>query len=176
MQTSTFNYARPKQFIAAQSPGGSSSGGGGGGGGPLGGYATQSSNSSGSSLPSPLSPPSSHKPFGRVALPPFQSPGLAKAGSVESPTSPSFPPPPPPFLSSGGSSVSSPSGVQDFPPPPPPPPPPLPVSASPTYSDRSSPFTSTPQSPANFLVSVLPSTPSTPPINSMGLPKGNGVV
>ncbi|KAL2089855.1 hypothetical protein ACEWY4_014543 [Coilia grayii] len=169
MQTSTFNYARPKQFIAAQSPGGSSSGGGGGGG-----YATQSSNSSGSSLPSPLSPPSAHKPFTRVALPPFQPPALAKAGSVESPSSPSFPPPPPPFLSGGSSNVSSPTGTQDFPPPPPPPPPP--ISASPTHSDRSSPFTSTPQSPANFLVSVLPATPTTPPVNSMGLPKGNGVI
>ncbi|XP_041912251.1 palladin isoform X3 [Alosa sapidissima] len=175
MQTSTFNYARPKQFIAAQSPGGSSSGGGGGGGGPMGGYATQSSNSSGSSLPSPLSPPSSHKPFGRIPLPPYQppAPGLAKAGSAESPSSPSFPPPPPPFLSSAGSSsVTSPAS--DFPPPPPPPPPP--VSASPTLSDRSSPFTSTPNSPANFLVSVLPATPTSPSVNSMGLPKGNGVI
>ncbi|KAM4548456.1 palladin isoform 2-T2 [Odontesthes bonariensis] len=159
MQASTFNYARPKQFIAAQSPSGA-------------GFLTQSSGSSGSSLSSPLSPPTPHKPFSRVALPPF-----TKAGSVESPTSPSFPPPPPPFLSS--SNLSSPSGpAQDFPPPPPPPPPP--VAMSPAYSDMSSPFSSIPPSPASsFLTSVLPSSPSTPgspTVNSLGLPKGNGTV
>ncbi|KAM9358166.1 palladin [Symphorus nematophorus] len=159
MQASTFNYARPKQFIAAQSPGGV-------------GYVTQSSGSSGSSLSSPLSPPTSHKPFGRVTVPP-----LTKAGSVESPSSPSFPPPPPPFFSS--SNLSSPSGpAQDFPPPPPPPP--LPVSTSPACSDMSSPFSSVPPSPASsFLSSVLPSTPSSPgspTVNALGLPKGNGTV
>ncbi|XP_063322087.1 palladin isoform X3 [Pelmatolapia mariae] len=159
MQASTFNYARPKQFIAAQSPGGA-------------GYVTQSSGSSGSSLSSPLSPPTSHKSFTRVTMPTF-----TKAGSLESPSSPSFPPPPPPFLSSG--SLSSPSGpAQDFPPPPPPPPPP--VATSPAYSDMSSPFSSVPPSPASsFLSSVLPSTPSTPgspTVNAMGLPKGNGTV
>uniref|UniRef100_A0A9J8AVN0 Palladin n=1 Tax=Cyprinus carpio carpio TaxID=630221 RepID=A0A9J8AVN0_CYPCA len=161
MQTSTFNYARPKQFIAAQSPttrGGSI------------GYSTQSSTSSSSS---PLSPTTSHKPFSRVTLPPFQQqPLLSKGSSVESPSSPSFPPPPPPFLSS--STLSSPAGLpQDFPPPPPPPPPP--VTSSPTRSDTSSPFTSTPQSPAGFLVSVLPAT-SPLPVNALGLPKGNGTV
>ncbi|KAM3875732.1 palladin isoform 2-T2 [Diretmus argenteus] len=168
MQTSTFNYARPKQFIAAQSPGGA---------GPVGGYVTQSSGSSGSSLSSPLSPPTSHKPFSRVTLPPF-----SKASSVESPSSPSFPPPPPPFLSS--SNLSSPSGpAHDFPPPPPPPPPPPFFSGpamSPAYSDTSSPFTSVPPSPASsFLSSMLPSTPSTPSspiVNALGLPKGNGTV
>ncbi|XP_037393831.1 palladin isoform X5 [Pygocentrus nattereri] len=161
MQTSTFNYARPKQFIAAQSPSS---------GGPVG-YSTQSSTSSSSSLTSPLSPSTPHKPFSRVSLPPFQP--QPKGGSLESPVSPSFPPPPPPFYSS--SNVSSPSGPpQDFPPPPPPPPPP--VSASPTRSDSSSPFTSVPPSPAGFLVSVLPATPSTPPVNALGLPKGNGTV
>ncbi|XP_070687814.1 palladin isoform X2 [Pempheris klunzingeri] len=159
MQASTFNYARPKQFIAAQSPGGA-------------GFITQSSGSSGSSLSSPLSPPTSHKPFSRVTIPPF-----TKAGSVESPSSPSFPPPPPPFLSS--SNLSSPSGPgQDFPPPPPPPP--LPISLSPACSDMSSPFSSVPPSPASsFLSSVLPSTPSTPgspTVNALGLPKGNGTV
>uniref|UniRef100_A0A3B5LU92 Palladin, cytoskeletal associated protein n=1 Tax=Xiphophorus couchianus TaxID=32473 RepID=A0A3B5LU92_9TELE len=159
MQASTFNYARPKQFIAAQSPGGA-------------GYVAHSSGSSGSSLSSPLSPPASHKPLNRVALPPF-----TKAGSVESPTSPSFPPPPPPFLSL--SNLSSPSGSgQDFPPPPPPPPPP--VSMSPVGSDVSSPFSSVPPSPASsFLSSVLPSSPSTPGspmVNSLGLPKGNGTI
>ncbi|XP_034737029.1 palladin isoform X8 [Etheostoma cragini] len=159
MQASTFNYARPKQFIAAQSPGGA-------------GYITQSSGSSGSSLSSPLSPPTSHKPFTRVTVPPF-----TKASSVESPSSPSFPPPPPPFFSS--SNLSSPSGPgQDFPPPPPPPPPP--VSMSPALSDMSSPFSSVPPSPASsFLSSVLPSTPSSPSspiVNALGLPKGNGTV
>uniref|UniRef100_A0A3P9Q0Q8 Palladin n=1 Tax=Poecilia reticulata TaxID=8081 RepID=A0A3P9Q0Q8_POERE len=159
MQASTFNYARPKQFIAAQSPGGAA-------------YVALSSGSSGSSLSSPLSPTASHKPLNRVALPPF-----TKAGSVESPTSPSFPPPPPPFLSP--SNLSSPSGPgQDFPPPPPPPPPP--VSMSPVVLDVSSPFSSVPPSPASsFLSSVLPSSPSTPgspTVNSLGLPKGNGTI
>ncbi|CAM4692887.1 unnamed protein product [Leuciscus chuanchicus] len=161
MQTSTFNYARPKQFIAAQSPTTS--------GGPIG-YSTQSSTSSSSS---PLSPITAHKPFSRVTLPPFQQqPLLSKGSSVESPSSPSFPPPPPPFLSSA--TLSSPSGLpQDFPPPPPPPP----VTSSPTRSDSSSPFTSTPQSPAGFLVSVLPATPPPPPpMNALGLPKGNGTI
>ncbi|XP_067453729.1 palladin isoform X3 [Thunnus thynnus] len=159
MQASTFNYARPKQFIAAQSPGGTS-------------YVTQSSGSSGSSLSSPLSPPTPHKPFNRVTMPPF-----TKAGSLESPSSPSFPPPPPPFFSS--SNLSSPSGpAQDFPPPPPPPPPPMPM--SPAHSDLSSPFSSVPPSPASsFLSSVLPATPSSPgspTVNALGLPKGNGTV
>uniref|UniRef100_A0A8C7F9V9 Palladin n=1 Tax=Oncorhynchus kisutch TaxID=8019 RepID=A0A8C7F9V9_ONCKI len=164
MQTSTFNYARPKQFIAAQSPGGT---------GPMGGYVTQSSGSSGSSLPSPLSPPTSQKPFTRVVLPPF-----SKGGSIESqsPSSPSFPPPPPPFLSSSISSLSGPA--KDFPPPPPPPPPP--VSSAPPYSlahsNSSSPFTSMPQSPAGFLASVLPATPTSPSFNALGLPKGNGTI
>ncbi|KAM9479252.1 palladin isoform 4-T6 [Salvelinus alpinus] len=164
MQTSTFNYARPKQFIAAQSPGGT---------GPMGGYVTQSSGSSGSSLPSPLSPPTSQKPFTRVVLPPF-----SKSGSIESqsPSSPSFPPPPPPFLSSSISSLSGPA--KDFPPPPPPPPPP--VSSAPPYSlahsNSSSPFTSMPQSPAGFLASVLPATPTSPSFNALGLPKGNGTI
>ncbi|XP_029939296.1 palladin isoform X2 [Salarias fasciatus] len=157
MHATTFNYARPKQFIAAQSPGGS-------------GFVTQSSGSSGSNLSSPLSPPTSHKPFGRTAAPPF-----TKAGSMESPSSPSFPPPPPPFLSPGN--LPSPSS-QDFPPPPPPPPPP--VSMSPAHSDMSSPFSSVPPSPASsFLSSVLPATPSTPSsptVNALGLPKGNGTV
>ncbi|XP_043074949.1 palladin isoform X5 [Puntigrus tetrazona] len=162
MQTSTFNYARPKQFIAAQSPTTS--------GGPIG-YSTQSSTSSSSS---PLSPTTPHKPFSRVTLPLFQQQAsLTKGSSVESPSSPSFPPPPPPFFSS--SALSSPAGLpQDFPPPPPPPPPP--VTSSPTRSDTSSPFTSTPQSPAGFLVSVLPATPPPPPMNALGLPKGNGTV
>ncbi|XP_051511404.1 palladin-like isoform X3 [Myxocyprinus asiaticus] len=162
MQTSTFNYARPKQFIAAQIPTTT--------GGPLG-YSIQSSTTSGSSLASPLSPTTSHKPFSRVNLPLFQQqPSLTKGSSVESPSSPSFPPPPPPFLSS--SNISSPSGsAQDFPPPPPPP-----VTSSPTRSESSSPFTSMPQSPAGFLVSVLPSSPPPPPLNTLGLPKGNGTV
>ncbi|KAM9831982.1 palladin isoform 1-T1 [Neosynchiropus ocellatus] len=159
MQASTFNYARPKQFIAAQNPASGS-------------FVSQSSGSSGSSLSSPLSPTTSHKPFSRVTMPPF-----SKASSVESPSSPSFPPPPPPFFSS--SNLSSPSGpAQDFPPPPPPPPPPL--SMSPAGSDVSSPFSSVPPSPASsYLSSVLPTTPSTPAsptVNALGLPKGNGTV
>ncbi|XP_040926151.1 palladin isoform X6 [Betta splendens] len=156
MQASTFNYARPKQFIAAQSPGAAA-------------YVGPSSGSSGSNLSSPLSPSASHKPFGRVPMPP-----LSKSGSVESPGSPSFPPPPPPFLSAANLPALS-GSAQDFPPPPPPPPPPL--SMSPAHSDVSSPFSSVPPSPASsFLSSVLPSTPGSPPVNALGLPKGNGTV
>ncbi|KAM6963262.1 palladin [Aplochiton taeniatus] len=174
MQTSTFNYARPKQFIAAQSPGGV---------GLVGGFVTQSSGSSGSSLASPLSPSAVHKPFGRVTLPPFQQSPSSNAGSGESPTSPSFPPPPPPFLSPA--SLPSPPGpAQDFPPPPPPPLPPVSsgqAGFSPASSNCSSPFTSNPQSPASsFLSSVLPSstyaTATTPTVNALGLPKGNGII
>ncbi|XP_072295552.1 palladin isoform X2 [Eucyclogobius newberryi] len=158
MQASTFNYARPKQFIAAQSSG-------------VPPYSPSTSSPS-SGLSSPLSPSSVHKPFSRVALPPF-----TKAPSVESPSSPSFPPPPPPFLSPG----SLPSPAQDFPPPPPPPPPPMPV--SPPHSETSSsPFSSVPASPASsYLSSVLPSpppapAPGSPIVNALGLPRGNGTV
>ncbi|XP_033820639.1 palladin isoform X2 [Periophthalmus magnuspinnatus] len=158
MQASTFNYARPKQFIAAQSSGMSP-------------YSPTTSSPS-SSVSSPLSPSSTHKPFGRVTLPPF-----TKAPSVESPSSPSFPPPPPPFLSP----TNLPSPAQDFPPPPPPPPPPVP--ASPLHSETSSsPFSSVPASPASsYLSSVLPSplpapAPGSPIVNALGLPKGNGTV
>ncbi|XP_077573104.1 palladin [Stigmatopora nigra] len=150
MQASTFNYARPKQFIAAQ-------------GGALG----SAPQPSGSGPSSPVSPPS-------LVKTPFPKGG-------ESPGSPSFPPPPPPFLAS----AESPSG--DFPPPPPPPPPPLPppnfrpTCASPALSDASSPFSSVPPSPASsFLSSVLPATPTgtptSPAVNALGLPKGNGTV
>ncbi|KAJ8377143.1 hypothetical protein SKAU_G00077230 [Synaphobranchus kaupii] len=159
MQTaSTFNYARPKQFIAAQSPGTPSVG-----------YNSQSSVSSGSSLPSPLSPSTPHKAFSKVTLPSFQP----AATNQDSPSSPTFPPPPPPFLSP---TLSSPA--QDFPPPPPPPPPPAPAltpSSLLGQSHSSSPFGSTSQSPAGFLVSVLPQSPP-PPVNALGLPKGNGTV
>nr|XP_023679268.1 palladin isoform X2 [Paramormyrops kingsleyae] len=150
MQTaSTFNYARPKQFIAAQSPGTCQS---------------PSPGSSSSTLSSPLSPP-----LGRVGPPLFQQP--QQSGSdAESPVSPSFPPPPPPFL--GPAPVISPG--QEFPPPPPPPPPaPSSGPMSPTPSEGS--VFSAPQSPAGFLVSVLPSQPQTPPVNALGLPKGNGI-
>ncbi|XP_054645205.1 palladin isoform X3 [Dunckerocampus dactyliophorus] len=163
MQATTFNYARPKQFIAAQSP----AGGGGGG------FVTQSSGSSGSSLSSPLSPPASHKPFNKIVVPPF-----TESGSVDSPSSPSFPPPPPPFFAS--SNLSSPSGsAHDFPPPPPPPPPP-PVSMSSVLPDISTPLSFVPSSPASsFLSSVLlatPPTPRGPAVNALGLPKGNSTV
>ncbi|XP_061744812.1 palladin-like isoform X1 [Nerophis ophidion] len=151
MQASTFNYARPKQFIAAQSPGG-----GGGGGG----FPTQSAGSS----------PTSHTPFNKISAPAF-----SKAASADVPSSPSFPPPPPPDFDSGD--LSSPvCGVDDLPPPPPPPP--LPV--SPAFSDVSSPFSSVPPSPASgFLSSLLPATPPTsrgPAVNALGLPKGNSTV
>ncbi|KAJ7422377.1 hypothetical protein BTVI_14297 [Pitangus sulphuratus] len=77
MQSSgSFNYARPKQFIAAQNIS------------PASGYVTPSSGSSTSSLPSPLSPTASQKQFGRVPVPPF-SQQFAPEGDL-SPT-PRFP-------------------------------------------------------------------------------------
>ncbi|XP_061895388.1 palladin isoform X2 [Entelurus aequoreus] len=161
MQASTFNYARPKQFIAAQSPAGGAGGGG---------FSTQSAGSS------PLSPPTSHTPFNKISVPAF-----SKAASADVPSSPSFPPPPPPDFDSGDPS-SPVGGADDLPPPPPPPP--LPV--SPAFSDVSSPFSSVPPSPASgFLSSLLPATPPAPPmpptprgpaVNALGLPKGNGTV
>ncbi|XP_030229297.1 palladin isoform X3 [Gadus morhua] len=179
MQTSTFNYARPKQFIAAQVPG---AGGPLGTSGPLGGgYVTQSSSSSTSSVSSPMSPLPSNKPFSRVTLPPF-----TKTSSLDSPVSPSFPPPPPPFFSSASGLSSPSSSANDFPPPPPPPPPPClpsPPTSSPARSNTSSPFSSVPPSPASsYLSSMLPSspssprTPSSPVVNAMGLPRGNSTV
>ncbi|XP_015201002.1 palladin isoform X1 [Lepisosteus oculatus] len=158
--SSTFNYARPKQFIAAQTAGGSSSG-----------YMTPSSGSSGSSLPSPLSPPSPHKQLNKVSLPPFQHSYPYKSDSIGSPVSPSFPPPPPPFLGSP-TSLAAPDNF----PLPPPPPPPLPVvspATAPSSEERSSPF-SPQQTSAVFLSSMLPSQPPPPPpVNALGLPKGN---
>ncbi|XP_062306109.1 palladin [Osmerus eperlanus] len=150
-----FNYARPSSSSLPRAQRG-----------PLGGSSPSSSPSS--TLSSPLSPSASHKPFSKVSLPPFQPPPFSKTNSLDSPSSPSFPPPPPPFLSP--STLSSPSGPgQDFPPPPPPPPPPI---LSSSFSS------STPQSPASsFLSSVLPSptsSPASPTVNALGLPKGNG--
>uniref|UniRef100_A0A8C6VXK2 Palladin n=1 Tax=Nothobranchius furzeri TaxID=105023 RepID=A0A8C6VXK2_NOTFU len=89
MQASTFNYARPKQFIAAQSPGGAA-------------YITHSSGSSG--VESPSSP----------SFPPPPPPFLGSS-NVSSPIGPTqdFPPPPPPpppplSMSPALSDVSSP--------------------------------------------------------------------
>ncbi|NXX47591.1 PALLD protein, partial [Tricholaema leucomelas] len=88
MQSSgSFNYARPKQFIAAQNIS------------PASGYVTPSSGSSTSSLPSPMSPTASQKQFGRVPVPPFSQQFAPEGEYTWSPTSPSPPPPPPPVFS-----------------------------------------------------------------------------
>ncbi|NXL97263.1 PALLD protein, partial [Tyrannus savana] len=88
MQSSgSFNYARPKQFIAAQNIS------------PASGYVTPSSGSSTSSLPSPLSPTASQKQFGRVPVPPFSQQFAPEGEYPWSPSSPSPPPPPPPVFS-----------------------------------------------------------------------------
>ncbi|XP_038661755.1 palladin isoform X2 [Scyliorhinus canicula] len=162
-QTTTFNYARPKQFIAAQSLPSSA------------GYLSPSG-SSGSSLSSPLSPPTSHKPFNRVASPPFPQPypGDGEQWRLASPStlsprssSPPLPPPPPVF---------SPPIIfaQDPFPLPPPPPPLLPSPVQPAYFSpsavRASPHST--QSPSAFLSSVLPSQSIVSPVNALGLPKG----
>ncbi|NXM37276.1 PALLD protein, partial [Oxyruncus cristatus] len=88
MQSSgSFNYARPKQFIAAQNIS------------PASGYVTPSSGSSTSSLPSPMSPTASQKQFGRVPVPPFSQQFAPEGEYPWSPSSPSPPPPPPPVFS-----------------------------------------------------------------------------
>ncbi|XP_051875716.1 palladin isoform X2 [Pristis pectinata] len=159
-QTTTFNYARPKQFIAAQSLSSSA------------GYLSPSG-SSGSNLSSPLSPPTAHKPFNRVALPPFpqgesEQRHLGSASSW-SPSSPSPPLPPPPPIHSPPAFYA-----QDSYPLPPPPPPLVTSPTQPPYFSplpgRSSPHSG--QSPAAFLSSMLPSQSVGSPVNTLGLPKG----
>ncbi|XP_060690796.1 palladin isoform X1 [Hemiscyllium ocellatum] len=160
-QTTSFNYARPKQFIAAQSLPSSA------------GYLSPSSGSSGSNLSSPLSPPTLHKPFNRVTLP---QPCLSDSDqryltspSTLSPSSSSPPlPPPPPVL-------TPPAFFPQDPFPLPPPPPPLLASPSqlpcpPPSAGRASPHSG--QSPSAFLSSVLPSQAIVSPVNALGLPKG----
>ncbi|XP_058048505.1 palladin isoform X3 [Ahaetulla prasina] len=153
MQTSSsFNYARPKQFIAAQNISPASS------------YVTQPSGSSTSNLPSPMSPAASQKQFGKTSALPFSQTFVPEEGY---PWSPSPPPPPPPVFS-----PSSTFSVADsFPLPPPPPP--LPASVpSPSHSfSPTSRLSSSSQSPSAFLCSMLPSQPPPLPVNALGLPK-----
>ncbi|KAM8939680.1 palladin [Pelodytes ibericus] len=156
--TSSFNYARPKQFIAAQSVTSAP------------GYGTPSSGSSTSSLPSPMSPSTPQKQFGRAPVPPFSQPFPNEGEQFWSPSSSSPPPPPPPIMSPTANYCVT----DSFPLPPPPPP--LPISApSPTYSPSPSPTGRGPSSchsPAAFLSSMLPSQPSPVSFNEFGLPKG----
>ncbi|XP_028932576.1 palladin isoform X3 [Ornithorhynchus anatinus] len=155
--SSSFNYARPKQFIAAQNIS------------PASGYVTPSSSSSTSSLPSPMSPTAPQKQFGRVPMPPFAQPFPSEGEYPWSPSSPSPPPPPPPAFSPTAT-----FSVSDSFPLPPPPPPPLPVSApSPSYGPSpSARFGNGNQTPAAFLSSMLPSQPAPVAVNALGLPKG----
>ncbi|XP_048186816.1 palladin isoform X1 [Perognathus longimembris pacificus] len=148
MQSSgSFNYARPKQFIAAQNLG------------PASGHATPASSPSSSSLPSPLSP--TPRPLGRAPAPPFASPFGADA--PWGPASPSPPPPPPPVL--------SPTAAFPVPDAFPPPPPPLPIStpASPCAPPGARLHG---QTPAAFLSALLPSQPPPVAVNALGLPRG----
>ncbi|XP_054845752.1 palladin isoform X2 [Eublepharis macularius] len=155
--SSSFNYARPKQFIAAQNISPASS------------YMTPSSGSSTSSLPSPMSPTSSQKQFGRTSIPPFSQPFVPEGEYPWSTSSPSPPPPPPPVFS-----PTTTFSVADSFPLPPPPPPPLPTSVpSPSRSlSPTSRFSNSSQSPAAFLSSMLPSQPPPVAVNALGLPKG----
>ncbi|XP_071288129.1 palladin isoform X3 [Agelaius tricolor] len=154
--SSSFNYARPKQFIAAQNIS------------PASGYVTPSSGSSTSSLPSPMSPTASQKQFGRVPVPPFSQQFAPEGEYAWSPSSPSPPPPPPPVFSPTATYP-----VCDSFPLPPPPPPPLPSLSSPSHSLSPTPrFPNSSQSPAAFLSSMLPSQPPPISVNALGLPKG----
>ncbi|XP_018415535.1 PREDICTED: palladin [Nanorana parkeri] len=155
---SSFNYARPKQFIAAQTVSNAP------------GYITPSSGSSTSSIPSPISPSTPQKQFTRVPVQPFSQPFAPEGEQFWSPTSSSPPPPPPPVMSPTANYFP-----QD-PFPLPPPPPPLPGSGpSPSYSPSQSPTTrgsSSSHSPAAFLSSMLPCQSSPVSFNELGLPKG----
>ncbi|XP_014430392.2 palladin isoform X3 [Pelodiscus sinensis] len=155
--SSTFNYARPKQFIAAQNIS------------PASGYVTPSSGSSTSSLPSPMSPTASQKQFGRAPVPPFSQPFAPEGEYMWSPSSSSPPPPPPPVFSPTAT-----FSVSDSFPLPPPPPPLLPSSVpSPSHSlSPTARFSTSNQSPAAFLSSMLPSQPPPVSVNALGLPKG----
>ncbi|XP_058576913.1 palladin isoform X1 [Neofelis nebulosa] len=154
MQSSgSFNYARPKQFIAAQNLG------------PASGHGTPASSPSSSSLPSPMSP--TLKQFGRAPAPPFAQPfGGAEAEAPWCPSSPSPPPPPPPVFSP--TTAFPVPDVFPLPPPPPPLPSPGPASmcASPAARFGHS------QTPAAFLSALLPSQPPPVAVNALGLPKG----
>ncbi|XP_037686903.1 palladin isoform X2 [Choloepus didactylus] len=153
MQSSgSFNYARPKQFIAAQNLG------------PASGHGTPASSPSSSSLPSPMSP--TLKQFGRAPAPPFAQPFGAEVEAPWGPSSPSPPPPPPPVFS-----PTTAFPVPDvFPLPPPPPPLPSPGSASHCPSPAAR-FGHS-QTPAAFLSALLPSQPAPVAVNALGLPKG----
>ncbi|KAF6096003.1 palladin, cytoskeletal associated protein [Phyllostomus discolor] len=150
--TGSFNYARPKQFIAAQNLGPASS------------HGTPASSPSSSSLPSPMSPTPKH--FGRSAAPPFTQPFGSEAEASWGSSSPSPPPPPPP--------VFSPTTAFSVPDvfPLPPPPPPLPSSAPASHCASPSARFGHSQTPAAFLSALLPSQPPPVAVNALGLPKG----
>ncbi|XP_032188473.1 palladin isoform X2 [Mustela erminea] len=154
MQSSgSFNYARPKQFIAAQNLG------------PASGHGTPASSPSSSSLPSPMSP--TLKQFGRAPAPSFaQSFGAAEAEAPWCQSSPSPPPPPPP--------VFSPTTAFPVPDvfPLPPPPPPLPSAAPAALCTSPTARFGHSQTPAAFLSALLPSQPPPVAVNALGLPKG----
>ncbi|XP_036097463.1 palladin [Molossus molossus] len=153
MQSSgSFNYARPKQFIAAQNLGPTSS------------HGTPASSPSSSSLPSPMSPTPKH--FGRAPAPPFGQPFGPEAEAPWCPSSPSPPPPPPP--------VFSPTTAFPVPDvfPLPPPPPPLPSSAPASHCASPAARFGHSQTPAAFLSALLPSQPPPVAVNALGLPKG----
>nr|XP_008247883.2 palladin isoform X1 [Oryctolagus cuniculus] len=153
MQSSgSFNYARPKQFIAAQNLG------------PASGHGTPASSPSSSSLPSPMSP--IPKQFGRAPVPPFAQPFGAEAEGPWGPSSPSPPPPPPP--------VFSPTAAYPVPDvfPLPPPPPPLPSPGPAPHCAAPAARFGHSQTPAAFLSALLPSQPPPAAVNALGLPKG----
>nr|XP_045005108.1 palladin [Jaculus jaculus] len=144
MQSSgSFNYARPKQFIAAAQSRGP----------------TPASSPSSSSLPSPMSP--TPQRLGRASGPPFGPEPDAPWG----PSSPSPPPPPPPPALSPSSAFPVPDV---FPLPPPPPPLPAAPAPSPSPAARLAPG----QTPAAFLSALLPSQPPPAAVNALGLPRG----
>ncbi|KAK2115062.1 hypothetical protein P7K49_005688 [Saguinus oedipus] len=153
MQSSgSFNYARPKQFIAAQNLG------------PASGHGTPASSPGSSSLPSPLSPTS--RPLARAPAPPFAPLFGAEPDAPWGSSSPSPPPPPPP--------VFSPTAAFPVPDvfPLPPPPPPLPSPGPTSHGSSPAARFGHSQTPAAFLSALLPSQPPPAAVNALGLPKG----
>nr|XP_039334961.1 palladin isoform X2 [Saimiri boliviensis boliviensis] len=153
MQSSgSFNYARPKQFIAAQNLG------------PASGHGTPASSPGSSSLPSPMSP--TPRPLARATAPPFAPLFGAEPDAPWGSSSPSPPPPPPP--------VFSPTAAFPVPDvfPLPPPPPPLPSPGPASHGSSPAARFGHSQTPAAFLSALLPSQPPPAAVNALGLPKG----
>ncbi|KAK2101221.1 hypothetical protein P7K49_022569 [Saguinus oedipus] len=154
MQSSgSFNYARRKQFIAAQNLG------------PLSEHGTPASSSCSSSLPSPLSP--TPWPLACATAPQFAPLFGADPNAPWGSSSPSPPPPPPPVFSPKAAFP-----VPDVFPLLLPPPPLLPSPGPAAHGSLPAARFGHSQTPEAFLSVLLTSQPPPAAINALGLPKG----